>query len=177
MTTEITLPPITSRRQSPYHRIKFTDVTGSLLITGGYNLEVPNHWELSQVHIIYSCVVDANNRYCRSYTLKDVSSAGTSVQTQYWISDAMSAPAAPASFDIGLYKYGGFNNMSGPGMEILLHDRSITLVGSDKMYFFIDGDVAGDTIQSLWEFRWLNWELGLDYPVLPGKTRQKGWFW
>lgn len=169
-TYDLTLAPIPDRRQNPYISIKQRFLgTESFEIYAGYNLEVPNCWEL--VEASFSIVTDATvaNRYLQ---VNKYIEPALLVSYQFQ-SDPI---AASTSSGLVLMKTSDYSNLGlktglyyVPTSVGTLREKAVAIAGNNSLRFLVNTGKAGDVCTVICQLRWLNWELGLDYPEMFGK--------
>lgn len=170
----ITLQPIQSGRQSyfSHHNFKNWPAADQIHFYGGWNLEVPNHWEVNRLFIKYKASAVVANRYV-SITL---SKAGALFAMSTILSDAITAGVET---DIAIGRITDATNLTTDNKTLYISKYAMPLIGNDHMIITTLADQAGDTIYIDAEFRWLNVELGLApniyLPVKP--AARKRWFW
>jgi len=168
MSVPITLPPIPDRRTSPFYIVAGKDKTpgnNMLRMTAGFNLTVPNHWEVARAKIKYVADANAANRQVYLYTQDG--DGILQYQLDYVITPAITANQTK---QILLNHAGIFSNiyMDSDAWYLTLRRNSWFFHGNQFLMLGANNFQAGDKITYHIEMRWLNWELGMDPPVIPG---------
>lgn len=161
--TDYWLPTKTSRQESPFHGYRHV-MAGSdtLTIRSGKWYEVPNVYELVSCRLQLVCDATVANRYIGVQQLLGGGS------TTDWIRTATAITASQSKVAMidktSTYVSGGMNpycdQFCGCNGKYLMPISG----DDDSIIITITGGVAGDAIDMRFQFRWLNWELGMDPP-------------
>jgi len=165
---EITLSPILKRTQVPIKSVVRLSkpATTNYTIKAGHNINVPNVWELLKSSVQLVTTADVANRVIRMYLQHKEDDVGGAAQGEYYTSDNI---AASSNKSIGLYRHADLSGLTqNDDFTGVIYPGSWIFCGDDEINIFFDADVAGDVASILLMFRWLNWELGMDPPVIPG---------
>jgi len=158
---------------------KYRDVAAAnmLKITAGERLGVENHWELVRGNIVYQADANAANRQVYLYTY----GVDSNVQGDELESIAITANQTK---EIILSRVTDRNNMKSTSSEFeaCIHPLSFFIHGLQYFLMTIISPQAGDRVTYSFEWRWLNWDLGLEAftgttpPVTPDEPKN-WWEW
>jgi len=179
---EQTLQAIAVRSNSPFQTVRWKLATpvGAYTIRAGKvqtpSGEIENHWELTSMRISYTADANAANRIISVYDRKV---DGSPVSIDQAIATAITATE---SKDIILTRVGGGSDIAYGDFYATIYKHAFMIAGDDYLYITVVGNQVGDFISIQAEFRWLNWELGMDDPssaiVTPPTTpdEPKNWW-
>lgn len=163
-TNIITLDPILDRRRSPYylfHRLGEPPTT-DYQFNAGWNLEVPNVWELVYFRsILYADATVANRKIIISQTFK----RGTDlIAGQYIQTDNITANQSKMAEYSRLIASSAFTPNS--DKYCYVSAKNLIIEGDDFLTFYWNLGQAGDNSYTTIILKYLNWELGMALPDL-----------
>jgi len=172
MAKTINLVAPASRRVTPfttvYGRLE-TPGVNHLHINAGMDLDIPNHWEMFRGNIVYQADANVANRMIYIYSRGDDPAGG--IQGDEIESIAITASQTK---EIILSRVTDRNNLKSTTSEFqaLLLPGAFFIRGNHYIIMSISDAQAGDKITYAFEFRFLNWELGLEDPreTTPGSS-------
>ena len=174
-TLKIYLPPPKDRRSSPFFLWRKINCDGvdNYEFHAGWNLNVPIHWKIHALKIGLNASVEVGNRYI--YLVKHTIQQGLNEQIEELTTDQIQATE---------YKFLTLDQMSGfvscsPGgdMYATLSPDAWIFSGDDYLFLYIQGDLTGDKVHIRMQFKFLNWELGIEPPLSEEKAVGNGHFW
>lgn len=163
----ILLDPITHRRGKVTQLVKRTKAGNEWIkIRAGWNLEVPNYWDIQILGV--ECTTDATvgNRYIKCRLYLD--------GTEYINGYQNAATAASSAGDMLLHRAQYLADVvpTTYADRLVYHDKCLMFGGDDILKIELAGGVVGDSFTLMALFIWRNWDLGLD---LPEQFQQYKW--
>jgi hypothetical protein len=160
---EVTLKPITNRTKAP---IALTDpivITGvdTYAIIAGWWFDIPNCWELIALRMVLTTDATVANRNI----LAKFAPNGSNIVQQLTGDDV--AASTTVSHYVNKMTYKGDWNV---GTNAGFSNEGILLHGDGRVTISVDTGKAGDTLSIRSQWKWKNWDYGMDLPyVLRGK--------
>lgn len=154
------LSGVSSRREHLYRVVNIQGVIGTdeIYIHAGWNLEVPNHWDM--IGLRFDVVTDATVAN-RTFQVRKVLN---DLETLILTTDAITA-----SLTEGGYYYLAANDnkvTTNPTKRLSVYENNFLFAGDDYIRFRLGSGVAGDVWGIMATFLWKNFQLGLDWPEM-----------
>lgn len=161
---DITLQPVLTRKQSPIVVMTRPQVAPDtdLRIKAGWNLDVPNHWEVQFMVVNYIASAAVGNRRLEGYIYNKSNGVISGVSRDSFTTDNITASQNKYLIHRRAQNFSGETDDGDFVQEML--PGSWQFHGDDLLYLYTFGEEAGDLWRVEITFRWLNWELGLADP-------------
>lgn len=162
---EQTLAPITNRRQAPFAFTNHTIAgTEQLNIRAGYYYDVPCVWELIAIRFTLTTDATVANRKPTVKLLPD---------NVYTLQQAISDNIAASTTETVYIAKVGWESEAASGRFLGINDKAWCIYGDGRVNFSTDTGKAGDVAVIRTQWRWLNWDLGMELPEAVGAALKK----